>query len=354
MAALTFAAALNAALADEMAADPMVVVFGEDVGTLGGVFRITNGLTKRFGEDRCFDTPLAESGIAGLGVGMALGGARPVMEMQFDAFAYPAFEQIASHAAKMRNRTKGAAPMPLTIRIPYGGGIGGVEHHCDSSESYYAHTPGLKVYTPASVKDAYLMLRSAIRLDDPVIFMEPKKMYWTKADLDLDELRAEFEQQWARVESKAEHGEAWARAAVVRPGTDVTLVSYGPSVPTCLAAADAAAEEGYSVEVVDLRTVNPLDEDTMAASVATTGRAVVVAEPQGFASVASELVARIQQRCFHSLAAPVGRVTGWDIPYPAPKLEEHHLPSVDRILDAIDDLNWDLDAEAPAAEEARA
>ena len=351
---VTMAKALNTALADAMHADSSVLVFGEDVGTLGGVFRITDGLTKRFGEERCFDTPLAESGIAGLGVGMALGGARPVMEMQFDAFAYPAFEQIASHAAKMRNRTKGAAPMPLTIRIPYGGGIGGVEHHCDSSESYYAHTPGLKVYTPASVKDAYLMLRSAIRLDDPMIFMEPKKMYWTKADLDLDELRAEFDAQWARVESEAEHGEAWARAAVVRPGTDVTLVSYGPSVPTCLAAADAAAEEGYSVEVVDLRTVNPLDEDTMAASVAKTGRAVVVAEPQGFASVASELVARIQQRCFHSLAAPVGRVTGWDIPYPAPKLEEHHLPSVDRILDAIDDLNWDLDAEAPAAEEARA
>ena len=227
---------------------------------------------------------------------MALGGARPVIEMQFDAFAYPAFEQIASHVAKMRNRTKGATPMPITIRIPYGGGIGGVEHHCDSSESYYAHTPGLKVYTPASVKDAYMMLRSAIRLDDPVVFMEPKKMYWTKAELDLDQLRAEFEEGWARVEDKKEHGEAWARAAVVREGTDVTLVSYGPSVPTCLAAAHAAAEEGLSVEVVDLRTVNPLDEDTMTASVAKTGRAVVVAEPQGFASVASELVARIQQR----------------------------------------------------------
>ncbi|WP_217564749.1 MULTISPECIES: alpha-ketoacid dehydrogenase subunit beta [Micrococcus] len=349
MATLTFAAALNAALADEMAADDMVVVFGEDVGTLGGVFRITDGLTARFGEERCFDTPLAESGIAGMAVGMALGGARPVIEMQFDAFAYPAFEQIASHVAKMRNRTKGATPMPITIRIPYGGGIGGVEHHCDSSESYYAHTPGLKVYTPASVKDAYMMLRSAIRLDDPVVFMEPKKMYWTKAELDLDQLRTEFEEGWARVEDKKEHGEAWARAAVVREGTDVTLVSYGPSVPTCLAAAHAAAEEGLSVEVVDLRTVNPLDEDTMAASVAKTGRAVVVAEPQGFASVASELVARIQQRCFHSLAAPVGRVTGFDIPFPAPKLEEHHLPNIDRILDAIDDLNWDLDAEEARA-----
>ncbi|MDY6055209.1 alpha-ketoacid dehydrogenase subunit beta [Micrococcus sp.] len=351
MAALTFAAALNAALADELAADPTVVVFGEDVGTLGGVFRITDGLTERFGEERCFDTPLAESGIAGLGVGMALGGARPVMEMQFDAFAYPAFEQIASHLAKMRNRTRGAVPMPVTVRIPYGGGIGGVEHHCDSSESYYAHTPGLKVYTPASVQDAYLMLREAIRLDDPVVFMEPKRLYWTRAELDLEDLRAEFERRWARLSEAAASGTPWARAAVVREGTDVTLVSYGPSVQTCLAAAEAAAAEGVSVEVVDLRTLNPLDEDTMAASVARTGRAVVVAEPQGFASVASELVARLQQRCFHFLAAPVLRVTGWDIPYPAPKLEEHHLPSVDRILDAVDDLNWGLD---PVTEEARA
>ncbi len=345
MANLTFAAALNAALADEMQADDMVVVFGEDVGTLGGVFRITDGLTKRFGDDRCFDTPLAESGIAGMAVGMALGGARPVIEMQFDAFAYPAFEQVASHIAKMRNRTKGAAPMPITIRIPYGGGIGGVEHHCDSSESYYAHTPGLKVYTPATVKDAYLMLRWAVRSNDPVVFMEPKKLYWSKADLDLDELRAEFEARWAEVEQAEAEGEAWARATVACTGSDVTLVSYGPSVPTCVAAAKAAAEEGYSVEVVDLRTINPLDEATIVESVTKTGRAVVVAEPQGFVSVASELVARIQKECFHSLAAPVLRVTGWDIPYPAPKLEEHHLPNVDRILDAIDDLNWDLDSE---------
>ena len=345
MANLTFAAALNAALADEMAADDLVVVFGEDVGTLGGVFRITDGLTKRFGDHRCFDTPLAESGIAGTAVGMALGGARPVIEMQFDAFAYPAFEQVASHIAKMRNRTKGGAPMPITIRIPYGGGIGGVEHHCDSSESYYAHTPGLKVFTPATVADAYLMLRQAIRLDDPVVFMEPKKLYWSKADLDLDELRAEFDRRWAAEKKAAASGVPAAAAAVAHPGTDVTLVSYGPSVPTCVAAAKAAAEEGYSVEVVDLRTITPLDEDTIAASVEKTGRAVVVAEPQGFASVASELVARIQQRCFHSLAAPVLRVTGWDIPFPAPKLEEYHLPNIDRILDVIDDLNWDLDAE---------
>ncbi|MDN5732572.1 MAG: alpha-ketoacid dehydrogenase subunit beta [Yaniella sp.] len=338
---LSFAAALNAALADEMSSDEMVVVFGEDVGTLGGVFRITEGLSQQFGEDRCFDTPLAESGIAGTAIGMGLGGVRPVIEMQFDAFAYPAFQQIVSHMAKMRNRTKGAASLPITVRIPYGGGIGGVEHHCDSSESYYAHTPGLKVYTPASVEDAYLMLRAAIRLDDPVIFMEPKKLYWSKAEISLEELRQEFNTRWAQVEAQREHGEPYARAGVARTGEDVTLVSYGPSVVTCLAAAEAAAKEGRSVEVIDLRTINPLDEATITASVTKTGRAIVVAEPQGFTSVASEVVARIQQRCFHSLAAPVLRVTGFDIPYPPPMLEKYHLPNVDRILDAIDDLQWD-------------
>ena len=351
---LTFAAALNAALADEMENDPMVVVYGEDVGTLGGVFRITDGLTKRFGDHRCFDTPLAESGIAGTAVGLAMGGARPVIEMQFDAFAYPAFEQVASHIAKMRNRTQGAVPMPLVIRIPYGGGIGGVEHHCDSSESYYAHTPGLKVYTPATVADAYLMLRAAIRLDDPVVFMEPKKLYWSKAAVTLEELRAEFETRWANVEARREHGEPYARAAVARTGTDLTLVSYGPSVPTCMAAAAAAEQEGVSVEVIDLRTVVPLDEETVVTSVRKTGRAVVVAEPQGYASVASELVARIQQACFHSLHGPVLRVTGFDIPFPAPKLEHHHLPSVDRILDAVDELMWDAEAaETDSADQAQ-
>ena len=238
---MTMIQALRSAMDVMLGRDDNVVIYGQDVGYFGGVFRATDGLQARHGVARVFDTPLAESGIAGMAVGMALGGARPVIEMQFDAFAYPAFEQVASHVAKMHNRTRGKLSMPLVIRIPYGGGIGGVEHHCDSSESYYAHTPGLKVYTPASVKDAYMMLRAAIRLDDPVVFMEPKKMYWTKAELDLEDLRAEFEERWGRVEEKKEHGEAWARAAVVREGSDVTLVSYGPSVPTCLAAADAAA-----------------------------------------------------------------------------------------------------------------
>ena len=302
---LTFAKALNTALADEMESDSTVVVFGEDVGPLGGVFRITDGLTARFGEERCFDTPLAESGIMGMAIGMAMNGLRPVVEMQFDAFAYPAFEQVVSHVAKMPNRTKGKVKLPMVIRIPYAGGIGGVEHHCDSSESYYAHTPGLTVVAPATVQDAYTMLREAIRHPDPVVFLEPKKLYWSKEDLELESLR----------ESVGSFG----RAVVAREGSDATLIAYGPSVSTALNAAAAAAEEGRSLEVIDVRSIVPFDDETVAASVRKTGRAVVIAEAPGFASVASEIVARVQERCFHSLAAPVLRVTGFDIPYPAPK-----------------------------------
>ncbi|PPB49067.1 alpha-ketoacid dehydrogenase subunit beta [Arthrobacter pityocampae] len=329
----TFAKALNAALADSMAADASVLMFGEDVGTLGGVFRITDGLTARFGEQRCFDTPLAEAGIMGMAIGMAMNGMKPVVEMQFDAFAYPAFEQVVSHVAKMPNRTRGTVRLPLVIRIPYAGGIGGVEHHCDSSEAYYAHTPGLTVLAPATVRDAYFMLREAIASPDPVVFLEPKKLYWSKEELDLAELRRTFEAGQAprRI----------GKAVVGRPGTDATLISYGPSVPTALAAAAAAAEEGRSIEVIDLRSIVPFDDETVCASVRRTGRAVVVAEAPGFASVASEIVARVQERCFHSLAAPVLRVTGFDIPYPSPKLEHFYLPSVDRILDAVDALQWE-------------
>jgi len=329
---VTFAKALNTALADALEADPAVVMFGEDIGTLGGVFRITDGLTARFGRNRCFDTPLAESGIVGMAVGMAMNGMRPVIEMQFDAFAYPAFEQIASHVAKMHNRSRGRLKMPMVIRVPYAGGIGGVEHHCDSSESYYAHTPGLKVFVPATVADGYRMLREAIDSDDPVMFMEPKKLYFSKEQVDLEALRAEYEAGTSRAEG---------RAAVARSGTDATLIAYGPSVPVALAAAEAAAAEGRSLEVVDVRTIVPFDDETVCASVRKTGRAVVVAETPGFASVASEIAARVQERCFHSLAAPVLRVTGFDVPFPAPKLEHYFLPSVDRILDAVDDLQWE-------------
>jgi len=336
--AVTFAKALTTAMADAMRADPAVVVFGEDVATLGGVFRITDGLQKEFGEQRCFDTPLAESGIVGMALGMAMNGLRPVIEMQFDAFAYPAFEQIASHVAKMHNRTRGRITLPLVIRVPYAGGIGGVEHHCDSSEAYYAHTPGLKVFTPSSVVDAYLLLREAIASEDPVVFLEPKKLYWSKESVDLDALREAFE---GASSDSATGVREEGRATVVRPGTDATIIAYGPAVPPALAAAEAAAAEGRSVEVVDVRTIVPFDDETICASVCKTGRAVVVAEAQGFASVASEITARVQERCFHSLAAPVRRVTGFDIPYPAPKFEHWYLPGVDRILDALDELQWE-------------
>ncbi|KWR70814.1 alpha-ketoacid dehydrogenase subunit beta [Glutamicibacter sp. ZJUTW] len=330
---VTFGKALNTALADALVADDSVVIFGEDVGTLGGVFRITDGLTARFGSERCFDTPLAESGIVGMAVGMAINGMRPVIEMQFDAFAYPAFEQIASHVAKMRNRTQGKLNLPMVIRIPYAGGVGGVEHHCDSSEAYYAHTPGLKVFTPSCVEDAYLMLREAIDSDDPVVFFEPKKLYWSKEQVDLAQLAEQYESK------KSATTEGQARIA--RPGSDATLITYGPSVSTAMEAAKLAAEEGISLEVVDIRSIVPFDDETVCASVRKTGRAIVVAEAQGFASVASEIVARVQERCFHSLAAPVLRVTGFDIPYPAPTLEKFHLPSAERILDAVDQLQWE-------------
>lgn len=321
---ITMAQALNRALRESMADDPSVLVFGEDVGTLGGVFRVTDGLTRDFGENRCFDTPLAEAGIMGFAVGLAMNGMRPVVEMQFDAFAYPAFEQVVSHVAKMHNRTRGAVKMPIVIRIPYGGGIGGVEHHCDSSEAYYAHTPGLTVLAPANAEDAYWMLREAIASDDPVVFLEPKKLYWAKDDADFSRPRPGIGQ-----------------AAVVRDGTDATLIAYGPSVVIALEAADVAASEGRSLQVVDLRSITPFDDETVCAAVRSTGRAVVIAEAPGFASVASEIVARVSERCFNSLHAPVRRVVGLDIPYPPPRLERHYLPSVDRILDTVDELQWE-------------
>ncbi|MEU7924518.1 alpha-ketoacid dehydrogenase subunit beta [Micromonospora sp. NPDC049107] len=324
MMATTMAKALNTALADALAADEKVVVFGEDVGALGGVFRITDGLQARFGENRCFDTPLAEAGIVGFAVGLAMSGLRPVVEMQFDAFAYPAFEQIASHVAKLRNRTRGALSVPIVIRVPYAGGIGGVEHHCDSSEAYYAHTPGLKVVTPATVDDAYSLLREAIDDPDPVVFMEPKKLYFASADAALPT-----------------RTEPFGRAVVRRPGRDATLVAYGPAVPVALEAAEAAREEGWDLEVVDVRTIVPFDDATITASVRRTGRCVVIQEAPGFAGVGAEIAARVQERCFHALHAPVLRVAGLDIPYPAPMLEHTHLPGVDRVLDAVARLQWD-------------
>jgi pyruvate dehydrogenase E1 component beta subunit len=320
----TMAEALNAALRDAMAEDDSVVVFGEDVGTLGGVFRITDGIARDLGDDRCFDTPLAESGIVGVALGMAMNGFRPVVEMQFDAFAYPAFEQVVSHVAKMRNRTRGSVGVPMVIRVPYAGGIGGVEHHSDSSEAYYVHTPGLKVVTPATVADAYSLLRQAITDPDPVVFMEPKKLYWSKADISLPVETARL-----------------GTAVVRRAGAGATLIAYGPTVQVAMEAAEAAVDDGWDLEVVDLRTLVPFDDETVAASVRKTGRCVVVQEAAGFAGVGAEIAARVQERCFHSLAAPVLRVAGFDVPYPPPIVEKHHLPGVDRVLDTVARLQWD-------------
>jgi pyruvate dehydrogenase E1 component beta subunit len=323
----TMAQALNRALRDALAADPTVHVLGEDVGTLGGVFRVTDGLAREFGDTRCTDTPLAEAGILGTAVGMAMYGLRPVTEMQFDAFAYPAFEQLVSHVSRMRNRTRGALPMPITVRVPYGGGIGGVEHHSDSSEGYYLHTPGLQVLTPATVADAYGLLRAAIASDDPVIFLEPKRLYWSKADWSPDH---------------PDPVPPPGRAVVRRPGRTATLITYGPSLPVCLEAADAAVAEGWELEVVDLRSLVPFDDDTVTASVRRTGRAVVVHESTGFGGAGAEIAARVTERCFHHLEAPVLRVAGFDIPYPPPMLERHHLPGVDRVLDAVARLQWEV------------
>jgi 2-oxoisovalerate dehydrogenase E1 component beta subunit len=318
------AGALNQALADALAADERVMVFGEDVGTLGGVFRITDGLAARFGDSRVFDTPLAESGIVGTAIGMAMNGLRPVVEMQFDAFSYPAFEQITSHLAKLRNRTRGAVELPVVVRIPIGGGIGGVEHHSDSSEAYYAHTPGLRVVVPATPGDAYSMLRAAIECSDPVIFLEPKRCYWAKEAAALRYPGAPLD-----------------HAVIRRPGTDVSLIAYGSTVSTALDAADAAQQEGWDIEVIDLRSLAPFDDATVVPAVRRTGRAVVVHEATGFGGYGAEVTARLSEQCFHHLQAPILRVTGFDIPYPPPKLEKHHLPNVDRVLDAVARLQWD-------------
>jgi 2-oxoisovalerate dehydrogenase E1 component beta subunit len=317
--AITMGQAINAALADAMEADPKVLMFGEDVGQLGGVFRVTDGLHARFGEKRCFDTPLAESGIIGTAIGLAMYGWRPVAEMQFDGFSYPAFEQIVSHLAKMPNRSRGTVKLPVTVRIPYGGGIGAVEHHSESPEAYWAHTAGLKVMTPGTPEDGYSLMREAIESDDPVIFLEPKRRYWMKSDTELP--------------VKTEPGH---KAVVRREGTDVTLVAYGPMVRTAMEAAEAAQDEGWSVEVLDLRSLAPLDTAAMVESLQRTGRVIVIHEAAMTLGIGAEVAARLQERAFYHLEAPVLRVTGFDTPYPPAKLEEYWLPDVDRILDAVE------------------
>jgi 2-oxoisovalerate dehydrogenase E1 component beta subunit len=312
--------AINAGLRRSMEDDAKVLVMGEDVGKLGGVFRVTDGLQKDFGEDRVIDTPLAESGIIGTAVGLALRGYRPVCEIQFDGFVFPGYDQIVNQVAKMHFRSGGRLRMPIVIRIPYGGSIGAVEHHSESPEAYFAHTPGLKVVTCSNPLDAYWMIQQAIRLDDPVVFFEPKRRYYEKAEFDLD----------------GEPDLPLESARVVLPGTDATVAAYGPMVKTCLDAAAAAADDGRSLEVIDLRTLSPLDLRSVYDSVRRTGRLVMVHEAQRTLGVGAEVAARVTEECFYSLEAPVQRVTGYDTPYPPARVEEEYLPDLDRVLDAVD------------------
>ncbi|WP_255724034.1 alpha-ketoacid dehydrogenase subunit beta [Frankia sp. Cj5] len=319
---LTLAKALNTGLRTAMAADEKVVVMGEDVGRLGGVFRITEGLLADFGEARVIDTPLAESAIIGTAIGLAMRGFRPVCEIQFDGFAYPAFNQIVTQLAKIHYRNQGRVRLPVTVRIPFGGGIGAVEHHSESPEAYFCHTAGLKVVACASPADAHTMIQQAVAADDPIIFFEPKRRYWDKGEVETDEPLANATPLHA--------------SRVVRTGGDATLVAYGPMVRTCLDAAAVMADEGRELEVIDLRTLSPLELSPVFASVRRTGRCVVVHEAPSNVSLSAEIAARVTEAAFYSLEAPVLRVTGYDIPYPPSRLEEHHLPDVDRILDAVD------------------
>lgn len=319
MTEFTMAKALNAGLRRSLEADPSVLLGGEDIGKLGGVFRITEGLLAEFGENRIVDTPLAESGIVGTAIGLALRGYRPVVEIQFEGFVYPAFDQIVSQLARLSFRSAGKLSMPVVVRMPFAGGVGAIEHHSESPEAYFAHTPGLKVVTPSNPMDAYWMIQQAIASDDPVIFLEPKRRYHEKGEVDVSAPPLPLHQ-----------------ARVVKPGRDATLIAYGPQVRTCVEAAIAAAEEGVDLEVVDVRSLSPLDDATIVDSVNRTGRAVVVHEAHRSGGLGAEIAARIQEDCFFSLHAPVGRVAGYDFPYPPSKLESEFLPSLDRILAAVD------------------
>jgi 2-oxoisovalerate dehydrogenase E1 component beta subunit len=322
MTKLTLSRALNEGLRRALEADSKVMIMGEDVGRLGGVFRVTDGLQKDFGEHRVVDTPLAESGIVGTAIGLALRGYRPVCEIQFDGFVYPATDQIVSQLAKMRYRSRGQVTLPVVIRIPFGGGIGAVEHHSESPEVIFAHTAGLRVVACADSADAFAMIQLAIASDDPVIFFEPKRRYWDKGEVDLaDPLGSALPLDQARV---------------VLPGDDVTLLSYGPLVRTCAEAAAAAKDEGRSIEVIDLRSLSPLDMRTITASVARTGRCVVAHEAPIYAGLGAEIAARVTEQCFYHLEAPVLRVGGFATPYPVARLEDHYLPDLDRILDTVD------------------
>ena len=311
--------AINEGLRRALAEDPKVLLIGEDIGTLGGVFRVTEGLKDQFGGDRVIDSPLAESGIVGSAIGLAMRGYRPVCEIQFDGFIYPAFDQITSQLAKITNRHEGNMSFPVVIRVPYGGHIGAVEHHQESNEAYFAHTPGLRVVSPSNPHDAYWMIQEAIASNDPVMFFEPKSRYWPKGDVDTSH------------NSTPLHS-----SRTIRPGTDVTLLGHGAMVSVLLQTAELAAEEGTSVEVIDLRSISPIDYAPILESVRKTGRLVIAQESPGNLSLGSEIAATVAERAFYSLSAPVLRVSGFDVPFPPAKLETLFLPDADRILDAVD------------------
>jgi pyruvate dehydrogenase E1 component beta subunit len=319
MVELPIAKAITAGLREAMRKDDKVLMFGEDVAKLGGVFRVTEGLFEEFGQNRVFDTPIAEAGIIGTAIGLAMRGYRPVTEIQFDGFIFPAFDQITTQLARLQNRSEGFTKMPVVIRVPYGGGIGAVEHHSESPEAYFAHTPGLRVISPSTPNDAYWMIQQAIESTDPVLFFEPKRRYWQKGMVNLDESPGSMHQ---------------ARVAVA--GNDVTLVAYGPMMNVALEAAALGADEGKSIEVIDIRSMSPIDFATIVESVKKTGRLVVAHEASTFVSISSEIAARVSELAFYHLEAPPIRVGGFDVPYPAAKLEEKFLPDADRILDAID------------------
>jgi 2-oxoisovalerate dehydrogenase E1 component beta subunit len=316
---LAIAKAINAGLQRAMQKDPKVLMFGEDVAELGGVFRVTEGLLGEFGPSRIFNTPIAESAIVGTAIGLAMRGYRPVVEIQFDGFVYPAFDQITTQLAKLTYRSEGFLSMPVVIRIPYGGGIGAVEHHSESPEAYFAHTAGLRVVTPSNPNDAYWMIQQSIDSNDPVIFLEPKRRYWQKGPVNLD------------IPPMPLHG-----ARLLREGSQVTLLAYGPMVSTALQAAEIGQEEGFSIEVIDIRSLSPIDYPTLFASAQKTGRVVIAHEAPTNVSISSEIASRIAEQTFYSLEAPVLRVGGFDTPYPPAKLEEEYLPDADRILEAID------------------
>jgi 2-oxoisovalerate dehydrogenase E1 component beta subunit len=316
---LSMAKAITAGLREAMRADDKVLLMGEDIGPLGGVFRVTEGLQAEFGDRRVLDTPLAESGIVGGAIGLAMRGYRPVVEIQFDGFIFPAFDQITTQLSRQTVRHDGTISMPVVIRVPYGGHIGSIEHHQESPEAYFAHTPGLRVVSPSSPHDAYWMIQEAIASDDPVLFFEPKSRYWPKGPVDHDH-----------------SGMPLHASRVIRQGTDVTVVGHGAMVSTLLQAADIAAGEGRSLEVVDLRSLSPIDYGPLLDSVHRTGRLVVAQEAYGFVSIGSEIAATVAERAFYSLEAPVLRVSSFDTPFPPAALETEYLPSPDRVLDAVD------------------